>query len=137
MDGQQFQNWCINNWTTEADILSACKIDKRTLNRWRESGPPERAINALKYWRGELRLWPGWRINAKAELCSPENAIFTPGLLRARPFMLEIEREYRIEIRGLKKQLAALKSELANSRFLRDAANDHFQPAIINTTRRT
>ena len=124
MDGEQFREWCTDNWSTDADIIDACQIDRRTLRRWRTTGPPERIINALKYWRGELRLWPGWIINSKGELCSPENMIFTPGILRARPYELALTREYRRQLRDLKRQMVALKAQLSEVQISRKPAND-------------
>ena len=126
MDGEQFKNWCLDNWSPEITVLEACNIDQRTLKRWRKNGPPnaDLATNALRYWRGDLRLWEGWRINDRAELCSPENLIFTPGILRARQYELEITRSLRCELRTLKKQIVVLKTQLSQIQLSRKAAND-------------
>lgn len=99
-------------------------IDRRTLARW-ESGRhriPRMALIALAVGAaGELDAiadthgaWAGWRI-IRDQLVSPENVVFTPGDLRALPYLWALLAEFRRQRReAADAEIPGLGTEFSN-----------------------
>lgn len=90
------------------EIARICKVDLTTARRWKRGAkcPPETALMILAQDLGCFHPdWAGWVINARGELCSPENWISTPGAVRALQMMHATLGAYRRENQALKEAL--------------------------------
>ena len=77
---------------SDAEIIDACRISRRTLQNWKRHGIPEREHDRLLIVSGR-RLpwarWRGWTINRAGELCDYQtDTRYSPEELRATFYRL-------------------------------------------------
>lgn len=117
MDADAFNAWQWRRAIADADILTATGATRRTLKRWKSDGISTATENAIRFQIGDLRQWPGWSINARAELCDPHTGIHTRGSILATFYHLQ-------QIQTLRAENRRLHAALDRQNFLATAAND-------------
>lgn len=116
---------------SETAIVRAIGVDRRTARRWKRAGRVPSIVAPLLRIRFEGDLadldaaWCGWKLH-RGDLWSPEGHAFSPGDLRALPYLRDLHAEL-LKLQSQPKQL-----DLALPSLAEDGDGPFLRPSIAS-----